>query len=61
MTVAPAGGPGRRGFHGLLGLFPNRRNGFAAGQGACGRAVIRSQAVTMAAAQGPEDGEMDRG
>ena len=46
----PAGGPGGRGSIRSGHSFLARRDGPGAGQGACGRALMRSQTVTAAAA-----------
>src|SRR5215475_2228312 len=43
---------GGRGFRGPRGFLSWSQGWFAAGQGACGRALMRSQAVVMSAAQG---------
>jgi hypothetical protein len=52
MTVARLSGRVAAGSMGPMGFFIARRDGSAAGQGAWGRAVRRSQACTMAVAQG---------
>ena len=49
---SPAGGPGGRGSAGPGVLLPWSQGRVSAGQGACGRALMRCQAVTMSAAQG---------
>lgn len=52
MTVARLAGRMAGGSTGPGGFFLDRRDGFGAGQGACARAVIRFQAVTITGAQG---------
>jgi hypothetical protein len=47
---SPAGGPAGRGFHGPLSVLPGSLGWFRAGQGACGRALMRWHTVVMATA-----------